>query len=409
MEKIVVQQPMMTPIILLLVLSFVVSILTQFSADDEDGILQTPQITIKYGYRTEVHKVETYDGFVVEMHRLTASPSTGQFDSGKPPVFIMHGLLGSSADWILIGSQNALPYLLSDRGYDVWLGNARGNRYSREHTYLTIDMKEYWDFSWHEIGLYDVPAMINHVLQSRRVEQLHYIGHSQGTTAFFVMMSLMPEFNKKIIKLHALAPAAYLYHLNNPAIRFLTTHLHTAMNVVNILGINQVMPSVPIFNHMASLFCPNNRQTCVKTMFLLSAGEYQDLDPKIIPVIVGHIPAGASIKQFVHYGQIVRSGRFRQFDYGSENNTQMYQSPEPPEYNLTYVRAPVAIYYGTQDQLTHPMDVGRLARELPNLVLLRQLTFNHLDFLLAADVKDVLYRDILTSIEEDSLSLNATV
>lgn len=186
-----------------------------------------PQIIVKYGYKTETYRRETYDGFVVEMHRITASPISGRFDPSKPPVLLIHGLLGSSADWIMTGPQNGLPYLLSNLGYDVWLGNARGSRYSREHTYLTADMKEYWDFSWHEIGIYDIPTMIDFVLKTTRFEKIHYVGYSQGTTAFFVMTSLMPKYNDKIIKLHALAPAAYMTHLSNPVFRYLAAHLST--------------------------------------------------------------------------------------------------------------------------------------------------------------------------------------
>ena len=39
-----------------------------------------------------------------------------------------------------------LGYLLADRGYDVWLGNARGNQYSRGHISHGTDTKEYWMF-----------------------------------------------------------------------------------------------------------------------------------------------------------------------------------------------------------------------------------------------------------------------
>jgi lysosomal acid lipase/cholesteryl ester hydrolase len=37
-------------------------------------------------------------------------------------------------------------YVLADGGYDVWLGNARGNTYSRKHVKLTTETKKFWDF-----------------------------------------------------------------------------------------------------------------------------------------------------------------------------------------------------------------------------------------------------------------------
>lgn len=68
-------------------------------------------------------------------------------------------------------------------------------------------------FSWHEMGIYDLPAMIDYILKQTGQKQLFYIGFSQGTTQFFVLMSLRPEYNKKIKLMSALAPVAYTGHL----------------------------------------------------------------------------------------------------------------------------------------------------------------------------------------------------
>ena len=54
--------------------------------------------------------------------------------------------------------------MLIDQGYEVWLGNSRGNRYSFEHVKYTLKDKEYWDFSFHEMGIYDQPALAKYIL-----------------------------------------------------------------------------------------------------------------------------------------------------------------------------------------------------------------------------------------------------
>lgn len=54
-------------------------------------------------------------------------------------------------------------FVFADAGYDVWLGNFRGNTYSREHAWLDVNSKEYWDFSWDEMAHHDLPTMLNFI------------------------------------------------------------------------------------------------------------------------------------------------------------------------------------------------------------------------------------------------------
>uniref|UniRef100_A0A182RX02 Lipase n=1 Tax=Anopheles funestus TaxID=62324 RepID=A0A182RX02_ANOFN len=373
---------------------------------EEDTILTTPEITQKYGYATEVHNIVTEDGYIVELHRIRASPSSGPANPNKLPVLLMHGLMGSSADWILIGPEEALPYLLSDRGHDVWMGNTRGNRYSRNHTHLPLEEREFWDFSFHEIGLYDLPAMVDYVLEQTGQTQVHYVGHSQGTTIFFVLNSLRPEYNRKFRLMQALAPAVFLTHLKNPFLRFLAQHETVAMQFVNSFGIYEIKPFPEEMNRLARALCPDfySRSLCLDAIHTMTGNKYPHMSHLGFPMLMHHLAAGCSLKQVAHFGQEVISGHFRPYDFGAEENRRRYTGNDmPPDYDLTKVTVPVVVFYGLADQLTHPNDVRQLAGRLPNLVAMNQLpnaTFNHLDFLLAGDVKDALYDSIIGNVEQ---------
>ena len=75
-------------------------------------------------------------------------------------VFLQHGILDSADCWIMNYASKSLAFVLAKNGYDVWLGNQRGTKYSIGHTQLSTKSKEYWTFSWQEMGDYDAPAQV---------------------------------------------------------------------------------------------------------------------------------------------------------------------------------------------------------------------------------------------------------
>jgi hypothetical protein len=87
----------------------------------------TPHIVISF-----VHLVTTKDGYILTVFRIQ-SPSvasgTDHHNRARPVALLWHGLLDSAYTWLYLG-KSALPYQLADAGYDVYLGNNRGNYFS---------------------------------------------------------------------------------------------------------------------------------------------------------------------------------------------------------------------------------------------------------------------------------------
>ena len=192
-----------------------------------DIYLNSLQLIAKYAHRSERHTVITNDGYKVNCYRI---PNSG------PPVLLVHGIGDSSDSWLVLGPTKSVAFQLAEQGYDVWLYNARGNKYSKEHI-RNLPEKEYWNFSYEEMGTQDLPAVIDYVLQSTSRRNLSYIGFSQGTAIFFVMCSLRPEYNAKIKQAVLLAPVAWITDTPYPFMDILARNLDVLATFFDTIGV----------------------------------------------------------------------------------------------------------------------------------------------------------------------------
>ncbi|KAJ8978312.1 hypothetical protein NQ317_008184, partial [Molorchus minor] len=292
-----------------------------------------PDIIARHGYPSESHTVITEDGYLLNIHRI---PGTKSGQRGGQPVFLQHGLLGSSADWIINGNNFAryvyrllqiLSFLLADKGYDVWLGNARGNTYSKAHISIPVESAKYWNFSWHEMGTRDLPA------------ELYYISNITGKPA----------------------PVAYMAYIKSP-IRYLAPFSSDYAWLAKYLGLNQFLPNEKILKFLAfecELF-KVNKEICENLIFIICGFDKHELNEKILPIILTKDPSGTSTKTVIHYAQEVRnSGNFQQFDYGSKGNILQYGTLVPPKYKITNIKRPIYLMYAENDWLASPQ-VGTL-------------------------------------------------
>ncbi|KAH8282128.1 hypothetical protein KR054_005722, partial [Drosophila jambulina] len=341
----------------------------------------------KYGYPVETHKVVAKDGFVLTVHRIPKP--------GGQPVLMVHGLLDSSVAYVILGPGRSLGFLLSDLGYDIWLLNTRGNRYSRKHKRYHRYQPQFWDFSFHELGMYDLPAAIDYVLaRSKGYQQLHYVGHSQGTTSFFVMGSERPAYMQKIKSMQALAPVAYWDHIDSPIVLTFVKYTRPIATLFRSFGIYEFPPESEVWRQLLHRLCSFIFQnTCTYLLQELMGVDYQQFNTSLVPLFLGHTQAGSSLKSVEHYGQQVHSGGFFKYDYyNSWENRRHHGADKPPQYNVSRVDCKVALYYSKNDRLTSDIDVVRLRDSLPNVILdylVRDKRFNHINFIWGNNIKTI--------------------
>ncbi|XP_064488473.1 lipase 1-like [Ornithodoros turicata] len=136
------------------------------------------------------------------MHRLPGDPPPCH----ATPVLLIPGVLTDSTAFVLDAPCQSLGFALLDNCYDVWLGNVRGNSYGKRHRTLDTTSGAFWNFTFHEHAVYDVPAQIDYILDVTGERTLLYIGWAQGTLIFFTMLSEKPQYNQKIRAFAGLAP-----------------------------------------------------------------------------------------------------------------------------------------------------------------------------------------------------------
>ena len=150
----------------------------------------------------------TADGYILKMFRIR--PKEVNDEKKHPPIILQHGLISSAETWVVNG-ELSWPVKLLEAGYDVWLGNSRGNIYSRGHVSISTEDDAYFNFSFYEMGKFDLPAMLDYVRGRTGFEKVAYMGHSQGTTQMFsAIAENQGSIRDKISMFIALAPVVQL-------------------------------------------------------------------------------------------------------------------------------------------------------------------------------------------------------
>ena len=77
------------------------------------------------------------------------------------------------------------------------------------------------------MGKYDIPTAVDYILKETKTEKLYYIGHSMGTTMFWVALNENPSLKEKIALMIGMGPVAKVQYMISP-LRFLAPFIHEA-------------------------------------------------------------------------------------------------------------------------------------------------------------------------------------
>jgi len=366
-----------------------------------------PTFVKAMNYPVQTHKITTEDGYILTFFRIQAK-NQNAFKKGLPVVYLQHGLLDSADTWVIDDEPNCPGLQLANQGYDVWLGNSRGNKYSKEHVVLDPKKAPFWQFTFQNMSQYDLPAAFEYIYRQTD-ELITYIGHSQGTIIMFAALSERnPGVLKYLKKYIALAPVAWVEHVTSGPVN-LIAHTQLAEMLV-ALKQNQFMPANWAESAFGSAFCKVFVKVCANLLGSIFGYDPEYDNAKQYNVILQHEPAGTSVLNMFHWRQLVLTGKFNKFNYGTAGNMQHYGQPTPPDYDLSKIDIPVHLFFSNKDSFVHEKDSQRLLDSLTGSPEVEKKYYGggHMTFLWS---KDIFYywNDFMATLERNDYKISYNV
>eukprot|EP00743_Colponemidia_sp_Colp-15_P008789 GILK01009590.1.p1 GENE.GILK01009590.1~~GILK01009590.1.p1 ORF type:complete len:421 (+),score=59.40 GILK01009590.1:23-1264(+) len=350
------------------------------------------------GYPFESHETVTDDGYILTLHRIPKGKNPHAPFKGV--VMFQHGILCGSDCWVMNSEERSLPFVLANEGYDVWMTNNRGTPYSNKHTRLGRWSSAYWDFSFHDMAMFDVPANIDYILAHTNVSQLTYVGHSQGTSQMFASLTLKSDLASKVNLFIAVTPVSFLLH---QSFGLLTTLARSGVGALLMkLGVYEFNPTNTLLRDTYATVCalPLLGSLCQGLVGLIDTKTAASVRA---PVYLSHAPVSTSTKCLLHFAQFMEENTFAQYNYGTDENFRRYGTAHAPAYELSKIHTPMVFFSGSLDPLGDPRDVEYLSSVLPEGLVKEHINYEdygHVAFLGSDDVEDRFIPDMLRVLKQ---------
>ncbi|KAF6202295.1 hypothetical protein GE061_004693 [Apolygus lucorum] len=304
------------------------------------------------GLKKEVYKIATEDGYILCLTRLVLPENKNKKNKGIP-LLMVNGLFLHSDAWLMHADplNNPAIHFLT-HGYDVWLGDQRGASRSRGHKeYNHMKDLNYWVFTFHETGIYDLPAFIDFILRKTGHKKIGYAGLSLGTTFCFVLLSEKPEYNEKIYLAILFVPVGDMPVLSTRGLgtQIVFNFLMNLGDYYKSIGSEAMFLDIDSFKKYLLGICLNAPHLFTWTLGITTGGGL-NVDMNHVCHQTALQYGGSSVRTVLHTLQLFEKGEFRQYDLGEGENKRVYGKYQPPFYNYSKITAPLAIYYSDMDE-----------------------------------------------------------
>ncbi|KAK3388972.1 Alpha/Beta hydrolase protein [Sordaria brevicollis] len=357
-----------------------------------------------FGYTAEEHVVQTKDGYLLGLHRLAYKKGEEETKVNRGPnsikkrvVYLHHGLLMNSEVWVcLTDEQRCLPFVLVERGFDVWFGNNRGNKYSKKSVHCSPTSQRFWNFSIDEFAFHDIPDSISYILETTGQPSLSYIGFSQGTAQAFASLSIHPKLNDQVNVFIALAPAMSPAGLSNGIVDAL---VKASPQVLYLLfGRRSILSSATMWQSI--LYPPIFSKLIDMGLSFLFNWQTENISTSQKLAAYPHLYSFTSTKSVVHWFQIIRTKSFQMYDDDVQPPLMLSSSSKytkVAKYPTRNIKTPIVLVYGGIDSL---VDIKVMLRELPAQTVATEIPhYEHLDFLWARDVDIQVFQHVFDALE----------
>ncbi|KAJ8763469.1 hypothetical protein K2173_002352 [Erythroxylum novogranatense] len=343
------------------------------------------------GYPCTEHTIQTKDGYLLALQRVSSRNANLRASLG-PPVLLQHGLFMAGDAWFLDSPEQSLGFILADEGFDVWVGNVRGTFWSHGHVSLSVRDKEFWDWSWQELAMYDLAQMLHHIISTTN-SKVFLVGHSQGTIMSLAALT-QPGIAEMVEAAALLCPISYLEHISAPLVlRMVGFHLDL---MVLGMGIHQLNFRSEFLINLLDSMCDGHLEC--NDLLTTITGKNCCFNNSRVDSYLEYEPHPSSAKNLHHLFQMIRKGKFCQYDYGIIKNLRLYGHFEPPTFDLSRIpkRLPIWMGYGGHDALADVSDVEHTLEELqskPKLLYLEN--YGHLDFIMSVQGKEDVFNHMI--------------